>query len=171
MTCWSIGNHVIIAGFGLAGRNLARVLRGVDIPYVVLRTVIESCLVTASSPAIEKSITELRLRALSGATILAARREGTDLVNPDPEIRLAERDVVVLFGDRSQLVRRSLAARPRRRSARSRDGPAEQPRTSAIALLIRHVTVSAIERSSSQTARLRAPEVVGRQGPEMLRRG
>lgn len=29
-------DHVIIAGFGLAGRNLARVLRGVDIPYLIL---------------------------------------------------------------------------------------------------------------------------------------
>jgi CPA2 family monovalent cation:H+ antiporter-2 len=29
-------DHVLIAGFGLAGSNLARVLKGVDIPYVVL---------------------------------------------------------------------------------------------------------------------------------------
>lgn len=32
----TLKDHVIIAGFGLAGRNLARVLRGIDIPYVIL---------------------------------------------------------------------------------------------------------------------------------------
>ena len=32
------GNHVVIAGYGLNGRNLARVLREVEIPYVIADT-------------------------------------------------------------------------------------------------------------------------------------
>jgi CPA2 family monovalent cation:H+ antiporter-2 len=33
-----LGNHVVIAGFGLNGRNLARVLQACEIPYAVLET-------------------------------------------------------------------------------------------------------------------------------------
>ncbi|WP_152050017.1 cation:proton antiporter domain-containing protein [Tautonia marina] len=75
-----------------------------DMPFSLAEgAAVESCLIPVQSPAVGRSIAEVRLRTLSGATILAIRRGSTDLVNPDPEIRLNGGDVVVLFGERSQL--------------------------------------------------------------------
>lgn len=77
-----------------------------DMPVSLARLAeTDSCLVRESAQVAGRTIAELGLRARTGATVLAVRRGGRDLVNPDPEVRIEPGDVVFLFGDRSQLDR------------------------------------------------------------------
>ena len=45
----------------------------------------------------------LKLRARTGATLMAVRRNGRLLANPEAGLRLQAGDVVILFGDREQV--------------------------------------------------------------------
>lgn len=77
-----------------------------DMPFSVGEGAeVDSCLVPKDSPAVGRSIEDLRLRPNTGATILALRRGGRDLINPDPDAKIDAGDVLVLFGDRSQVDR------------------------------------------------------------------
>ncbi len=66
---------------------------------------LESCLITAGSPAVGQTLGTLRLRAETGATLLALKRKTGFLSNPDADVRIEAGDVAVLFGDREQLDR------------------------------------------------------------------
>ncbi|WP_158633493.1 cation:proton antiporter domain-containing protein [Tautonia sociabilis] len=78
-----------------------------DMPMSLLEggAEVDSCLVKDSSPVINRTIADLQLRPRTGATILALRRGGRDLINPGPDQEIRVGDVLVLFGDRSQLDR------------------------------------------------------------------
>jgi CPA2 family monovalent cation:H+ antiporter-2 len=88
------------------------VLRDTSLPSmrVVLphRDVLErletgSCWVRDSSPAVGRTVGELRLRSVTGATLVAVRRAGKLLLNPGPDLRFQADDTAVLIGDRSQM--------------------------------------------------------------------
>ncbi len=64
---------------------------------------LETVTVTPSSPAAGKVIGDLRLRTLSGASIVAIEREGARTINPGPDAQLLPGDVLLLLGDRQQL--------------------------------------------------------------------
>jgi len=59
--------------------------------------------VEGGSEADGKSIAELAIRKRFGTTVLAVRREGQVLSNPDPEAKLERDDVVVLLGSPEDL--------------------------------------------------------------------
>ncbi|QDV33420.1 cation:proton antiporter domain-containing protein [Tautonia plasticadhaerens] len=94
-----------------------------DMPFSVGEGAeVDSCLVPEGSPAVGRSIEALRLRTDTGATILALRRGGRDLINPDPNVEIGSGDVLVLFGDRSQVDRAIALVAP------ETDRPAAQDR-------------------------------------------
>jgi CPA2 family monovalent cation:H+ antiporter-2 len=62
-----------------------------------------SCWISDKSPVVGKSLGELRLRAVTGATLVAVRREGKLLLNPGPELQFQADDIAVLIGDQSQV--------------------------------------------------------------------
>lgn len=63
----------------------------------------ETVLVATDAPAVGRTIGELRLRAATGATVLAVNRQGANDVNPGPNYRLEAGDAVVLFGSPNQI--------------------------------------------------------------------
>jgi CPA2 family monovalent cation:H+ antiporter-2 len=50
-----------------------------------------------------KAIADLRLRTVSGASIVAIDRSGERTINPGPEARLDAGDILLLIGDRHQI--------------------------------------------------------------------
>lgn len=50
-----------------------------------------------------KTIRELDLRNMTGATIIAVRRGNETILNPDPDLKLHEGDVIVYIGKKEQL--------------------------------------------------------------------
>lgn len=64
---------------------------------------IESCEIGKDSPAVAKSAIELNLRRVTGATMIAIRRLGVLLSNPEPSKKFQVGDVVYLVGTLQQL--------------------------------------------------------------------
>lgn len=76
-------------------RALARLLAGVEIEAMQLET---------ESPLVGRSLAEAALRTETGATLLAVRRGGQFIPNPDSSIVLQALDILVLMGTPEQLV-------------------------------------------------------------------
>jgi CPA2 family monovalent cation:H+ antiporter-2 len=74
-----------------------------ELMQVLQATVTRTHYVTSESLAVGKSIAELNLRALTGASIIAAVRNGRPMTNPAPDFTLAAGDVLVLVGAHIQL--------------------------------------------------------------------
>ncbi|MFO0909986.1 MAG: cation:proton antiporter [Isosphaeraceae bacterium] len=64
---------------------------------------IETCLIREGSPAVGRTLSDLRLRSETGATVVAVRRKGQLVANPDMAFVLEPHDVALLFGDREQV--------------------------------------------------------------------
>jgi CPA2 family monovalent cation:H+ antiporter-2 len=97
------------------------VLRDLNVPAirVVLphREVLErletgSCWIHDKSPVVGQTVGDLRLRTVTGATLVAVRRAGKLLLNPGPDFRFQADDTAVLIGDRSNLNRALFALDP-----------------------------------------------------------
>lgn len=69
---------------------------------LVLHDLTEEVSITAGAAADGKTLAELRLRELSGASVVALYRQGRHTANPAPDTRLAPGDVVVLLGESAQ---------------------------------------------------------------------
>lgn len=70
-----------------------------DLPSMM----VESFRVESDSTAVGHTLAELDIRKRFGATVLAIRRKGEALPNPDPNSRLEPDDVVMILGTVSQL--------------------------------------------------------------------
>jgi K+/H+ antiporter YhaU regulatory subunit KhtT len=64
-----------------------------------------SCWIRDKSPVVGQTVGDLRLRTVSGATLVAVRRTGKLLLNPGPDFRFHGDDTAVLIGDRANLNR------------------------------------------------------------------
>jgi K+/H+ antiporter YhaU regulatory subunit KhtT len=71
-----------------------------------------ACRVLLGSPAVGRSIGELRLRSAMGATVVGVRHDGHHVTNPGPDYRFAAGDEVTLVGtpDQQAAVRRLFEA-------------------------------------------------------------
>ncbi len=69
---------------------------------LVLQDITEESVVTPDSVAIGRTLSELRLRELSGASVVALYRHGRHTANPGSDTRLEAGDVVVLLGETDQ---------------------------------------------------------------------
>jgi CPA2 family monovalent cation:H+ antiporter-2 len=54
-------------------------------------------------PCVGKTITDLRLRTLTGASVVVVRRAKESFINPNPDFRFEDQDQVLLLGDAAQL--------------------------------------------------------------------
>lgn len=78
----------------------------VELPYDVLEQIeMDSCLIRPGSPAVGHTVGELQLRTVTGATLMAVRRNGQLLLNPGPNLAFQEGDLALLIGDRPQVDR------------------------------------------------------------------
>jgi CPA2 family monovalent cation:H+ antiporter-2 len=76
----------------------------IELPFETLADVkVESCLLRGNSPCVGRSLQELDVRRQSGATVIAIRRGDERLINPPPDTRLAEGDVLFVLGDSPQI--------------------------------------------------------------------
>jgi CPA2 family monovalent cation:H+ antiporter-2 len=73
---------------------------------------LESCLVRDDAPVVGRTIRELNLRAATGATLLAVRRGGRLLTNPEADLQFQAGDTAILFGDRYQVASASALLDP-----------------------------------------------------------
>jgi TrkA domain protein len=74
-----------------------------DVQAILAATLTETYRIEPGSPAIDCSIRELDLRSRAGVSIIALVRDGEPHVNPDPDLRIALGDVVVLLGSHAAL--------------------------------------------------------------------
>jgi monovalent cation:H+ antiporter-2, CPA2 family len=75
-------------------RQLSDLLAGAELKPIVIRS---------DSPAAGRLIAELRLRTLTGASIVGIQRNGVSIVNPGPEDDLQAGDKVLLLGTQAHL--------------------------------------------------------------------
>jgi len=66
---------------------------------------LQTLIVSATAPAIGKTIRELALRTQTGASIVAIERSGASLVNPGPNDELQPNDEVLLVGNETQIIK------------------------------------------------------------------
>jgi CPA2 family monovalent cation:H+ antiporter-2 len=76
-----------------------------DIAEALAGAETETLIVEADSPAAGKTIGELKLRSLTGTTVVAAVHEGRTEINPGPQLRIQADDVLVLMGSSEQIER------------------------------------------------------------------
>ena len=63
----------------------------------------ETLFIDADSPAVGKSLKDTDLRGRTGATVIAAIREGGAQINPGSDFRFAPDDIIVLFGSPEEI--------------------------------------------------------------------
>jgi CPA2 family monovalent cation:H+ antiporter-2 len=63
----------------------------------------QTLFVDANSPAVGKTLGELDLRRRTGATLIAAIRDGDSQINPGPDFGFAPDDIIVLFGSPEEI--------------------------------------------------------------------
>jgi CPA2 family monovalent cation:H+ antiporter-2 len=111
LRAYDVPRNVILELIHRAREDHYEVLRDVKLPAVqgglpldvVEQLAIESCLLRPDSPALGRSLEELDLRAATGATLMAVRRQGELLLNPTPRLVFEPGDVVILIGSRPQV--------------------------------------------------------------------
>lgn len=70
---------------------------------ILMAATIDNFLVTADSPAIGKTIADLKLRSTTGVTVIAIVRGDKPRTNPPADLRIEEGDILVLFGSHAEL--------------------------------------------------------------------
>jgi len=58
----------------------------------------ETLFIEPSSPAVGRTLSDLDLRKKTGATVIAAIRDGDSQINPGPDYRFESEDIIVLMG-------------------------------------------------------------------------
>jgi monovalent cation:H+ antiporter-2, CPA2 family len=103
---YGIGRHVIqrqVSGIRSEGYEMLRtpslpVVDMAEITRALGNASTETFIVPSDSPAIGKTIGELRLRTKTGVSIVAIIHEGNAEINPGPETYIRADDVLVLLG-------------------------------------------------------------------------
>ena len=83
--------------------HLIRAARGTEIQWIPLAT---------SSPILNQSLSDINLRARTGASIVAIVREEFVVPNPTPSTQFQAGDVVGLIGDSTQLTAAAMLLQP-----------------------------------------------------------
>jgi CPA2 family monovalent cation:H+ antiporter-2 len=69
----------------------------------ILEAQLTTFTVATASPAAGKMISELRLRTVSGASVVGIERKGENIVNPGPDEEIQPEDRLLLLGSPAQL--------------------------------------------------------------------
>ena len=75
----------------------------IPLPGVLRDANLEAVSVSTAAPAAGKLIRELRLRTVTGASIVGIERNSTTIINPGPDEEIQAGDQVLLMGNRAQL--------------------------------------------------------------------
>jgi TrkA domain protein len=70
---------------------------------MIAGAVTETYYIQPESPAVGRTLAELDLRGRTRALVIAAVREGTHYVSPEPSFTFAPGDILVLVGDHAAL--------------------------------------------------------------------
>ncbi|MCS7280378.1 MAG: cation:proton antiporter [Desulfobacterota bacterium] len=87
----------------LRADTLAKTRVGLEC-FVVEGLEMDSYFVEKDSWICGKSIRDIDLRAKTGATIIAVRRNETNILNPDPDLPIREGDILIYIGTKDQLL-------------------------------------------------------------------
>lgn len=107
------GADKVVSPYAIGGREMATMmLRPMISDYfdVVtgggeLELRVEQLKLPPESPAIGKSIRDLRIRQQTGAAVLAVRKPGGDFnTNPDPDILLERNDIIITAGTPTEIL-------------------------------------------------------------------
>ncbi|HVM97689.1 MAG TPA: NAD-binding protein, partial [Candidatus Acidoferrales bacterium] len=106
-----VPRNIINIQVDLIRRSGYGMLRGLDLPRqtldqlgdILAATTTESFLVTADSPAVGQTLRGLRLRKVTGATVIAAVRDRAPQTNPPPDFEIQSGDILVMLGSHAQL--------------------------------------------------------------------
>ena len=71
---------------------------------ILKNAVMETLVMSPTSPAVGKLIRELELRSVTGASIVAIERGEESIINPGPDEELKAGDHILLIGDRQQVL-------------------------------------------------------------------
>ena len=74
-----------------------------DITKILAATITHSFLVTENSPANNKTLRELELRKITGASVIAIIRNGKAITNPSADFKIESGDILVILGSHAQL--------------------------------------------------------------------
>ncbi|MCA1616967.1 MAG: potassium transporter KefB, partial [Acidobacteria bacterium] len=74
-----------------------------DVAEILSAASTETLFVEPDSPAVGKTIGDLKLRSTTGATVIAVVHDGRTEINPGPELELHAEDVMVLLGSPEQI--------------------------------------------------------------------
>ncbi len=74
-----------------------------DLPAGILGASVETHTLLPGAWGVGRSLRDLELRSVTGASVIALQQEGRVQTSPDPDLVLAEKDTVVLMGSAEQL--------------------------------------------------------------------
>ena len=83
--------------------EVPRAARVGDLPAGILDANVEIHTLLGDAWAVGRTLRELELRALTGASVIALMQEGVVRSSPDPDQPLLERDTVILIGSLEQI--------------------------------------------------------------------
>jgi TrkA family protein len=89
--------------YGIFRDELLRPAKVSELPEGILGANVEIHTLLAGAWAVGRTLRELELRALTGASVIALMQEGEVRSSPDPDCPLAERDTVILIGSLDQI--------------------------------------------------------------------
>jgi CPA2 family monovalent cation:H+ antiporter-2 len=97
-------------------------LRGLSLPEdyferiqkMIATTLTETFFVTPDSPAVGKSLIDLKLRSKTGVTVMGIIRGEKSITNPESTIRIEAEDVLIMFGKYQQLAQAVELLSPRK---------------------------------------------------------
>ena len=64
----------------------------------IFESITRQVMVKAGSPAAHHSIRDLRIRELTGASVVAVYRQGKHIANPSPDTKILPEDVLIFLG-------------------------------------------------------------------------
>jgi CPA2 family monovalent cation:H+ antiporter-2 len=108
---YQIPDHLIDQQISIIRSDQYGMLRGLSLTQerlmkfseLFLKSTVAQIVVDSNSPARNKSLRELDLRAQTGASIIAVIRFEQAITNPDASFELQEGDMMVLWGAHQQL--------------------------------------------------------------------
>lgn len=108
---YNIPEHLIEQQIAVIRAESYGMLRGLSLTHerlsklseLFLKSTVQQIVITADSPAVNRSLGELDLRKQTGATVIAIAREDSVITNPGGEIVIQPDDVLVLWGAHQQL--------------------------------------------------------------------
>ena len=108
---YHIPGNIIANQISLVRFDGYKMLRGISLDQEKINQVaamfaaatVDNAQITSGAPCIGRSLRELDLRKVSGASVIAIVRDGAAITNPGPDVTLRADDIVVVLGSHQEL--------------------------------------------------------------------